>query len=416
MRTTSILFGNITNQLSIKDADSIVKDLRSWMIFALLCALSIGAALWLQSGTSAGPLPALQTLAEDIQGLFATSPEPEDIDAQIPANPLESKNFASSSQFPAPQSNSGAVASDHTANDQQVCNRPRTQFRNEAGTNPVYQWVDGEGQTHLSDTPPSDHIASVIDMATGTKRDFTYEISADGITLPITFQGQISAGSKRIYDTWHFFLGDTDLRQSQIKLRVIGGPDRYDAFQRKAWPNSKPTNGFYINSKNQAYVKYDPNRPEQSLHTSFHEISHLITASHLGPTPPWLTEGLAEYFENMEVTGQGGTIHPNKAHLTLLKKSPLPRLHDFLEIDRSQWNGAQRDLNYATAWSLMHFLMQGAPGMYAMQDVVQQAHASFCKPFSVSTALHNAYPGGLKRLESDWKKWLHNNRASVQQT
>jgi hypothetical protein len=111
----------------------------------------------------------------------------------------------------------------------------------------------------------------------------------------------------------------------------------------------------------------------------------------------------------MEVRGQGRTIHLNEAHLKLLKRSRLPGLHDFLSTDRAQWSGPQRSLNYATAWSLMYFLMQDAPGMYAMQEVVKQAQANFCKPFSASNALNTAYPGGLQRLESDWRKWLRNS-------
>jgi hypothetical protein len=122
---------------------------------------------------------------------------------------------------------------------------------------------------------------------------------------------------------------------------------------------------------------YVPGQPGRAIDTSFHEISHLITASHLGPTPPWLTEGLAEYFETMEVSHQAGKIHPNRAHIKLLQNSRLPRLRDFLSMDRSLCNGELRELNYAVAWSLMHYLMQGAPGTYAMKEVVQQAQANF---------------------------------------
>ena len=134
------------------------------------------------------------------------------------------------------------------------------------------------------------------------------------------------------------------------------------------------------------------------------------------PTPPWLNEGLAEYFEAMEVKHQGGIIYPNKAHIQLLQRSHLPRHHDFLSQNSTQWHGDQRALNYAVAWSLMNFLMQGAPGMYAMQDVVQQAHSNFCKAFPAKEALHNAYPGGLQRLETDWRTWMTQRNYSIQQT
>ncbi|MEH6517799.1 MAG: DUF4124 domain-containing protein [Halioglobus sp.] len=380
------------------------------MIFALLCAIGIGSAIWLQGGTDARPLAFFQSIEQSIRSLFS-QPDHEEVDSQ--ERSLQSRVSAATESHTT--SNIHYATNDHSANDKQVCSRPRTMSRADTGAQLVYKWTDDEGQTHMSDTPPNDHIASVVDIA-GNKRDFTYQIVADGVQLPTTFEGQIAAGSKRMYDTWHFFLGETRLRQSQIKLRVIGGPARFDAFRAKAWPGSKPSYGFYSNSKNEAYVRYDPKHPGQTLRSSFHEISHLITASHLGPTPKWLTEGLAEYFETMEVKHQGGTIHPNKAHLARLKKSQLPRLSEFLAIDRARWNGPQRDLNYAMAWGLMHFLMEGAPGMYAMQSVVQQAHGHFCQPFSAAEALDGAYPGGLQRLERDWRDWLKREGAAAHQT
>jgi hypothetical protein len=168
--------------------------------------------------------------------------------------------------------------------------------------------------------------------------------------------------------------------------------------------------------RNLAVVKFDPAHLDQTIATTFHETSHLITASHLGPTPPWLTEGLAEYFETMKVSGQGGEIHPNQRHIKLLQSSKLPRLQAYLAITRPEWHGEHRDRNYAIAWSLIYFLMEGAPGMYALQETVQEAHASFCKPFSAASALDNAYPGGISSLEADWRKWLAAGNFRVQQT
>ena len=303
---------------------------------------------------------------------------------------------------------------DHTAKDRQVCSRPSTNPRSETGSHRVYKWTDEKGQTQFSDTRPPGRVASVIDLS-GKKRDFTYEVVPDGITLPVDFQGKVRAGAKRIYDTWHFFLREENLRQSHITLRVIGGPERFDAFRARSWPNSKPVSGFYNPGLNQAFVKYNPARPDQALATSFHEISHLITASHLGPTPPWLTEGLAEYFETMRVKDQAGTIYPNRAHINLLKRSVLPPLGDYLEINRSEWNGDQRDLNYATAWSLTHYLMSTNHGTYALQQVVQQSHRNFCKPFSAAGALDGAYPGGIPKLEVDLRKAIKNEAFPILQ-
>jgi hypothetical protein len=311
--------------------------------------MSLLAALWLRGGTDASLFAALESMAIDLRYWFA---EQEESDLPVPRLPdslmapamppgtVDSPRLS--------QNRRGTISADHTIEDSQACSRPHTQSRSTTEAHLIYKWIDDDGQTHMSDYRPEGRIASVMDMGMA-KRDFTYEIIPDGLSIPVDFPGQLAAGSKRIYDTWHFFLGEEKLRQSRIELLLIGGPDRFNAYHAEVSPGSKPVNGFYTMSKNQAVVKFDPANQKQTLAITFHETSHLITASHLGPTPPWLTEGLAEYFETMQVKGQTGAIHPNPAHIKLLKKKPLPRLQEYLSIDRPDWYGANRDRNYALA-------------------------------------------------------------------
>ncbi|MEM1114483.1 MAG: DUF4124 domain-containing protein [Pseudomonadota bacterium] len=303
----------------------------------------------------------------------------------------------------------------HTARDREVCTRPRALPEEDLSTTVYYQWEDENGQTHLSDTPPTNRIAAVINNY-GEKTDFTYHVEADGADIPPDFEGKLIASSKRIFDTWHFFLGGEKLRRAEISLRFIGGPGRYKAVREKAWPGGPPSYGFYSPNTNWAYVKYEEGNPDQALRTARHEISHLITTTHLGPTPVWLTEGLAEYFETMSVEWQKGTIPPNQAHLDTLRRERLPDLREYLALDRKAWHGPQRSLNYAIAWSLIHFLMEGAPGMYALKDVVEASEENFCKDFDLVTALGRAYPGGLSKLELDWRQWITHDVTWIHQT
>jgi len=104
------------------------------------------------------------------------------------------------------------------------------------------------------------------------------------------------------------------------------------------------------------------------------------------------------------------------AHIKLLRTTPLPSIQNYLAIDGSDWYAENRDRNYAIAWSLVNFLMSGSPGMYALQETVKEAHGNFCKPFSAAGALGKAYPGGIRQLEADWRKWLAGGNFQVQQT
>lgn len=381
-----------------------MKTPRYWLLFLSLCVAALLFSLWLRAGTGAAPFALLEALTARIQDWRRDS---SNVDPDLPGS-LEEASSSAAHQTPA------SSVFDHTLEDQRACARPRTKSRRDTERQVFYRWVDDSGQTHMADQRPQGRIATVLDLGRA-KQDFSYEIVAEGITLPQNFEGQVAAGSKRIYDIWHFFLGEQRLRQSRIRLLMVGDPARFDAYYGPIPIGRGPVQGFYRMNNNQAVVKANANDPARNLAVALHEVSHLITASHLGPTPPWLTEGLAGYFETLEVRDQAGFVHINEAHLALLRSTTLPPLAEYFSIARETFYGPDRSLHYAIAWSLTHFLLEGAPGMYALQRVIQQAEARFCQPFSAVAELDAAYPGGLRRLERDWLQWLGRSarRASL---
>ena len=156
------------------------------------------AALWLRGGTDARLLASLDGLATDFHNWLAEQGE----------NHSEVKNLLNALQEPSAPNTIGRTYSstatgqqmstmDHTSNDSQVCGRPLTKSRSETNSQLIYKWVDEAGQTHMSDQQPEGRIASVVDLSM-KKLDFTYEIIPDGVELPLDFQGQLAAGSKRM--------------------------------------------------------------------------------------------------------------------------------------------------------------------------------------------------------------------------
>ena len=80
--------------------------------------------------------------------------------------------------------------------------------------------------------------------------------------------------------------------------------------------------------------------------------------------PPWLGEGLAEYYETLEVLEDKrislGT--PPSGHLRLLRQGELIPLKTFLATDNSslhQGSDDSRTLFYTQAWALTHYLLHG---------------------------------------------------------
>jgi tetratricopeptide (TPR) repeat protein len=97
--------------------------------------------------------------------------------------------------------------------------------------------------------------------------------------------------------------------------------------------------------------------------TIFHEYVHFLLDTNIGRSdlPPWLGEGLAEYFETLQILDDQRVSlgAPPSGHLNLLRKSELIPLSDFFSTDNSALHRSgdeSRSLFYAQAWAVTHYL------------------------------------------------------------
>ncbi len=106
---------------------------------------------------------------------------------------------------------------------------------------------------------------------------------------------------------------------------------------------------------------------EQGLRTIFHEYVHLVVSNITDAIPPWLNEGLAEYYSTFLVTDDGKTATMGSViepHLLMLNEQPLLPLKDLLAVthDSPMYNeGQRRGVFYAESWALVHFLSSSEP-------------------------------------------------------
>lgn len=269
----------------------------------------------------------------------------------------------------------------------------------------------------------------------GAAAALSIEVHVEDGVLPERYRAQIDAGTRRIYAQWRAWLGDAASAGPPVNLRFVGDGERFTALWGKgAGANWTPT-GFYRLRSNEAVVLYTPAYRDNALANAFHEISHLVTAWHLGSSPPWLNEGIAEYFETMsfdpggvengssengyvestyfkstysenEIAGERARFHPSRAHLDLLRaQGPLP-LDELLGIAGRDWTAEAAHRRYASAWSLIAFLMDSSPGRETLQALVRQAHAQRRAPAADLAPPLATYPGGRKALEAAWRRWV----------
>jgi len=129
--------------------------------------------------------------------------------------------------------------------------------------------------------------------------------------------------------------------------------------------NTTEIGGYLQTGEDLNYLAINGEYIDIALRTVFHEYAHLLTANTLGPTPPWLSEGLAGFYEMTYVTDGGKKVTIGRApaeYLQLLKGSTLIPMKELLSVDqRSQvYNeGNRRNVFYAQSWALTHYVTLG---------------------------------------------------------
>jgi Protein of unknown function (DUF1570) len=101
-------------------------------------------------------------------------------------------------------------------------------------------------------------------------------------------------------------------------------------------------------------------RGDLRFRTVYHEYFHYLTSRNVARLPPWLNEGLADYWSTIDVRDTEILVgRPDYDYLALLKrKAPLPletlfaAAHDSPHYRREE----TMTLFYAQSWALTHFL------------------------------------------------------------
>lgn len=297
------------------------------------------------------------------------------------------------------------------------CAAPSAQSPDPGSEREAYSWLDDEGVQSFSDQPPTgaaQDASSTLTLSSG-HREFFVSVRTENAVIPSRFEGQISAAAKRAYDQWRDWLGDEAMVRSHINVRFIGDEAQFRETYGKSKSDEWMPVGFYRIQSNEALILYTPSYQPLALSTAFHEVSHLITAWHLGPTPPWLNEGLAEHFETMQVSQQSARFADNAYHIDLLRSEGPVALRDIVQLSGKQWMASDTERRYASAWSLVAFMLDSPAGQRTLQSVIREAYAQRCTPGYELLETLGSYPGGITAFERDWRRWL-DQRYSARST
>ncbi|MFT4769286.1 MAG: hypothetical protein ACI8RN_002430 [Glaciecola sp.] len=275
--------------------------------------------------------------------------------------------------------------------------------------------VAGIVTTHLRDASPAPEVLALVaphcsdDRApswAAAAEPFSIAVQAEAATLPEGMEQKIAIGADAAYAQWREWLGENALLHSRINIRFLGDEDQFRQIYGKPNTDEWTTTGFYRMRSNEALILYTPAYRATALGNAFHELSHLVTASHLGATPPWLNEGLAEYYETLHLVDGNVQFADNLLHLQMLRSQGPISISDMTALSRQLWMKEDAQRRYASAWSFITFMMHSDDGQRTLQRVVQQAYTHRCEARPDLRKALEDYPGGLQSLQGDWLAWL----------
>lgn len=229
------------------------------------------------------------------------------------------------------------------------------------------------------------------------------DINAADIRLPTYFQDRLATGADILHNTWQAWLGDDTLLPAPVRVRFVADLAQFADLYKGPVPSGADTSGFYRMRDNEAVILYSPYRRQDTLATTLHEVAHLFTAWHLGSTPAWLNEGIAEHFETLNRRGE---FSRSAEHIVVLRRDGPTPLPDLLTLRRSEFAKTEARRHYASAWALIAFLLEADPGPIVFEGLLRSAHAERCNVYRDHDLALDAYPGGLTQLAADWDAWV----------
>lgn len=291
------------------------------------------------------------------------------------------------------------------------CGKTQTTALEKSTSSDIYRWTDENGAVHFSDAKPGDTRNKQVMSVSypDRKQYFKLKMILDTVNLPAFTRDKVNAEVEQVYRILSRDLDIEHLRKVFLNVRIIGTQADFQRYRQQRAPQLRTNSGFYTSDNNEAVV-FQGNNPDTMRAVIRHEATHVIMAGLYGATPSWFNEGLAEYFEQLRVSGQARRISPVDYHWAHLQKRQQRRqlmsLQEYVNLKPQQWYGGNLKDNYGMAWSLVYFLMTDPQGKRFLKEMMNDMAQDYCWSTPGSEYFNAHYPGGFVAFEADWKAWL----------
>jgi tetratricopeptide (TPR) repeat protein len=170
--------------------------------------------------------------------------------------------------------------------------------------------------------------------------------------------------------------------------------------------------GLFTAAVNQFFMAVDLTAPGSNPYqTIYHEYYHSLTSPYFPTLPLWLTEGLADFYGNTEITDkEAGIGRPDPDLISELRNTKLISVDVLFHVDAgSPYYNEQNKTSifYAESWALTHYLMIGDDRAH------RQSLINFLQALNEGATTDEAAAksfGDLKQLQKALEHYVHNSK------
>lgn len=150
----------------------------------------------------------------------------------------------------------------------------------------------------------------------------------------------------------------------------------------------------------------------------FHEYVHALTSDNSRPLPPWLSEGIAEYYSSFAVDSDEKKVSLGKAianHVLYLREQKFLPLQRLFAVDHGSPEYNERDRQgvfYAQSWALVHYMLLGDNGKRQPQFIRFVNALAAGEP--VDDSFKQIFQTDYATLEKDLRNYIGRNAYYVQ--
>ncbi|HMD48040.1 MAG TPA: tetratricopeptide repeat protein, partial [Bryobacteraceae bacterium] len=187
-----------------------------------------------------------------------------------------------------------------------------------------------------------------------------------------------------------------------VRVIVFASADEYQPYRLRT-----NADAYYVGSGDRDYIVM-AGADTRGLGIAAHEYAHLILRASDLQLPPWLKEGLAEYYTTLRMDDRGVELGgPLPGRVETLRKHAWMPLTDLMAISDASLQSQERattDLFYGESWALVEMLALSPGYSASFGQLIASSGQDFTK----------IYRKPVDAIEHDLRAWVSQGIAAIQ--